>query len=250
VFYNRERISKSTFTPASVDRRRSMHNTAMMKHPFGTNDDAASNESEPTMRIDEKPSTGWRPLANESENLEELELDSILAQELNRMNLKQRELLYEEIHGVDEIVHETPHFLNEKLVAFEYAIRCISQKPAYELAAEISPQFVSDLRFRLMFLRVEDAFDANKAAMRCVNYMEEKHSLFGTEPLTRRLFLSDLSENDMVCLKSGALQVLPQRDRAGRPLMGNFRNLIPRCYKEVNNMVGSVVGRNFVSQQA
>jgi hypothetical protein len=70
-----------------------------------------------------------------------------------------------------------------------------------------------------------------------VKFMEEKKKLFGAETLTRPLFLSDLSKDDMVCLKSGALQALPARDSAGRAMLGNFRNLIPRSYKEVDNMV-------------
>ena len=163
-------------------------------------------------------------------------VDAVLAQELNRLNLQQRETLYEEIHGVDKIIDESPQFLHDKLAAFNNAILSIEEKPAYNLAYGIKSQYVEDPRFRLMFLRA-DSYDAALAANRCVNYLEEKHRLFGSGPLARRLFLSDLSKDDMVCLKSGALQVLPQRDKSGRAICGNFRNLIPRSYKVVDNMV-------------
>ena len=138
-------------------------------------------------------------------------------------------------------------------------------------AFKISPGYVTDPTWRLMFLRAS-AYDSENAAQRCVKFMEEKNRLFGPGPLARRLFLSDLSDDDMVCLTSGALQVrevskssishaficptdasfadllllisslqvLPQRDTRGRAVVGNFRNLIPRSYKVVDNMVGSL----------
>ena len=214
-----------------------------MKLYCGGNDDSISSSHQTMVFVNDKASSQFTVDANESGGgVDENATDSILARELNGMDLEEREAMYEEIHGVDKITPETPQFLHEKLLAFEHEMRRISSKPAYDLAAEISPEFVSDLSFRLMFLRVA-CYDEEKAAIRCVKFMDEKMRLFGREPLARRLCVSDLSEDDMVCLKSGALQVLPQRDRAGRAVLGNFRNLIPRSYKVVDNMVGFREGR-------
>ena len=164
------------------------------------------------------------------------DVDAILASELNQLSMKERERVYEEIHGVDEVIAETPEFVAVKLAALDSALRRIPSKPAYDQAESMSSEYVSDPKFRLMFLRA-DAFDAEKAAARLVMFMEEKKKMFGPQTLVRRIMLSDFSKDDMVCLKSGALQALPVRDRAGRAIMGNFRNLIPKCYKEVDNMV-------------
>jgi hypothetical protein len=162
--------------------------------------------------------------------------ETILARELNQLSMEERELIYEEIHGVDKIIEETPEFVSERLAALDQELRKISFKPAYEQAKKMSEKYVTDRKFRLMFLRA-DYFDPNKAATRLVKFMEEKLKMFGPETLVRPLYLSDLNEDDRACLKAGALQALPVRDRAGRAILGNFRNLIPRCYKEVDNMV-------------
>jgi hypothetical protein len=172
----------------------------------------------------------------ETEEWKKHNIDAILAQELNQLSMKERELICEEIHGVDEIIEETPEFIYERLATLDQELHKISFKPAYEQAKKMSEMYVTDYKFRLMFLRA-DSFDPNKAATRLVKFMEEKLKMFGQETLVRPLYLSDLNEDDRVCLKAGALQALPVRDRAGRTVLGNFRNLIPRCYKEVDNMV-------------
>jgi hypothetical protein len=179
-------------------------------------------------RLDEKRTPDMK--------MDEKDVDALLARELNDMSMKERNAIYEEIHGVDKIVDETPEFVSLRLAALEEELQRIAKKPAYEQAERASKQYVTDRRFRLMFLRSEH-FDPQKAAIRLVKFMEEKKKLFGAKTLTRPLFLSDLSKDDMVCLKSGALQALPARDSAGRAMLGNFRNLIPRSYKEVDNMV-------------
>lgn len=45
-------------------------------------------------------------------------LDNLLAKELNQLSLGEREQIYEEIHGVNQVVEESPAFVNEKLFTF------------------------------------------------------------------------------------------------------------------------------------
>ena len=70
-----------------------------------------------------------------------------------------------------------------------------------------------------MFLHVEDG-NAKAAALKIVKHFQLKAQLFGSGPvLCRKVILSDLSQHDMLALESGAVQVLPTRDVAGRTIV-------------------------------
>jgi hypothetical protein len=175
-------------------------------------------------------------LTEQHSKVDSSNVDSLLAKELNQLSMRERETIYEEIHGVDKGVEETPELDAASLAYLDQELRKIPFKPAYDQAARLSPHYVTDRKFCLKFLRA-DSFDPKKAAIRLVKFMEEKLKLFGPKTLVREVYLSDMNKDDITCLKSGCLQLLPLRDRAGRAILGNFRNLIPRCYKDVENMV-------------
>jgi hypothetical protein len=81
-----------------------------------------------------------------------------------------------------------------------------------------------------MFLRAE-YYKAKPAATRLVSYMEGKLKLFGQDALTRNLYLSDLGEDGKTCLKTGVMQMLPQRDTSGRAVMFDMHAILPNCGK-------------------
>jgi CBS-domain-containing membrane protein len=166
------------------------------------------------------------------------DVDALLAKELNQMTFQQRELMYEEIHGVDQIHEETEDFLNARLAALEQEIRRLPERELYEQAERISKAYVTDRKFRLMFLRAE-YHDPRKAAVRLVRFLEGKVQFFGPETLARNLYLSDLDDDDFAFLKSGILQLIPVRDRAGRAIFADFNMQSQssfRC-KSVDNVV-------------
>lgn len=142
-------------------------------------------------------------------------LDSIMALELNSMSFQERGLAYEEIHGVDDIVAETPEFVAEKLAALDEALFCIKNKPAYDQAVQANREYVKGHKFRLMFLRSE-RFNCEKAASRLVNFVEGKLQYFGPDSLGRPILFRDLDRDDVAALKTGYVQLLPSRDSAGR----------------------------------
>jgi hypothetical protein len=148
-------------------------------------------------------------------------IDALMANDLNQMSLKERDLLYEQIHGVDERIEETPDFVTECLQMLDLRLSAIAKKPAYNLAFHTSKDYVTDRKFRLMFARAE-CFDAQKAAMRLARFMDLKLELFGEKALTRPLYLSDLDKESFEFLKSGGIQMLPARDRAGRMILGDY----------------------------
>jgi hypothetical protein len=146
------------------------------------------------------------------------ETDALLAKELNQLSMKEREEVYHDIHGVAEIIEETPEFVEIKLKELELELAKIPIKKAYNQAKEKSPEFVTSIRNCLMFLRA-DRFDATEAAARMVRYYEEKLHLFGPERLARDLRMKDLKEEERSSLESGYVQLLPGRDRAGRAII-------------------------------
>jgi hypothetical protein len=166
------------------------------------------------------------------------DVDFLIAKELNEMSFEERELACEEIHGVDAIIEEKPEFVEQHLEAMELELCNIPRKPAYDEALRISGCYVTDRKFRLMILRSE-YFDARKAAIRLVKYLQGKVDYFGPGVLVRPLYLTDLDENDRKTLNSGYLQILPARDRAGRAVLGNFKKLTTECYKSPENLVRS-----------
>jgi hypothetical protein len=144
--------------------------------------------------------------------------DAILAKELHELSLKQRERVFEEIHGVvGSYFNEDPTNLTLRFSELDEEIKKIKKKPEYERALFLSPRYVRDADFRLNFLRA-DGFDTSKAAQRMVNYFQHKMELFGEEKLVKKISLDDLDEDDIAELSTGSFQFLPQKDRSGRPI--------------------------------
>jgi len=164
-------------------------------------------------------------------------VNSLLAAELNQMTTEERGAVYEQLHGVREIVHETPELQSTQLHRLEQEIQRIPNKLAYEQALEISTEYISSTAFRMMFLRTFE-FDAAAAAKKLVSFVKLKRDLFGPAVSARRVFLSDMNADDIETLESGMFQALPTRDCAGRFVAGNFRTLIPsKPYKTTENAV-------------
>jgi hypothetical protein len=155
---------------------------------------------------------------------------------MNQLSLQERERTFDEIHGVQPIVQETPQLITWALHQFQVAVSRIPQKPAYLVALQQSEAYVKSPQFALMFLRAA-SFDINAAAQKCVNFCQGKLDLFGLEPLTRSLQLSDLDPDDLACLRSGAYQILPARDSAGRFIIVDFHLTMPQCYRSPQNLV-------------
>ena len=154
--------------------------------------------------------------------------------ELNELSIQERKRALEDVHGVGESVKETPDLVKESLERFQVEIMKIKTKSAYEKAVFMSPSFVKDTDFQLMFLRA-DFFDPKKAAKRMVNYFSHKLRLFGLDRLVKPITLDDLDEDDLRDMLSGSLQVLPHKDRSGRTIVVSFHE--KHGYKTFGNHV-------------
>eukprot|EP00526_Cylindrotheca_closterium_P009688 CAMPEP_0113622620 /NCGR_PEP_ID=MMETSP0017_2-20120614/11600_1 /TAXON_ID=2856 /ORGANISM="Cylindrotheca closterium" /LENGTH=420 /DNA_ID=CAMNT_0000532473 /DNA_START=31 /DNA_END=1290 /DNA_ORIENTATION=- /assembly_acc=CAM_ASM_000147 len=146
-------------------------------------------------------------------------IDSLIANALNQLSLDERETVYYEMHGVDEIVQETPGLVETSLNRLELELERIKHTHrkaiAYRMAEEMSPEYVQDQTLRMKFLRSEK-FDVQKSAERMIRFFDCKLHFFGQAKLCQDITLQDLDKDDLKSLKAGYMQILPIRDRAGR----------------------------------
>lgn len=186
--------------------------TSAFDRPFVevAEDDPAKYELEIGAELEPQPDS---KLPNDEETV-----DKILASEMSQLSVQDREKLYHEVHGVADVQAEDPHFVDGCLAKMADRLSKIRKKPAYDKAVYVDAPYVEDPSFRLMFLRAE-AFDPYASAVRMVRHFEEKYKLFGLEKLCKDIVLSDLNEHDQGIIRSGAMQLLPARDRGGRAVI-------------------------------
>lgn len=170
------------------------------------------------------------------------ETESVLAKTLNSMSLQERSQVLEDVHGVSKPIDETPAFLSKSLAALDEAI-ALEKTPLYENALMQNRKYLEDNAFRLMFLR-SVSFNVASAATRLMSFLKQKALYFGEEKLTKEITLEDLSVDDMESLESGAIQVLPEKDTAGRGVLVVLPIL--RRYKSQLNFVSAVVQPNSI----
>jgi hypothetical protein len=146
-------------------------------------------------------------------------VDTILAQELSRLPLEDRNKIQEEIHCVRSMApEETVHSVRIALWRLDQELEDLptANKQAYLNAkSTCSDPFVLRDDIRLCFLRAE-LFDPTKAALRYTKYLNMLAKYFGTVALQRRIRFSDLSKKEQDLCRDGQTQCLPSRDRAGR----------------------------------
>lgn len=162
------------------------------------------------------------------ESEKEIEIaEKILCAELEKLSLIDHEQALFDIHGLPQYHNEDPPNIDKYLQELEKELRMIEDKEAYDYAKYLNEDYVNDPSFRLMFLR-SDLFDPRLAAQRMVYHFELKKELFGDgDILVRDVCLSDLNPSDIAALESGFLQVLRQRDAAGRPIFFTTPMLCP-----------------------
>jgi hypothetical protein len=145
-------------------------------------------------------------------------MDDLIASEMNKMTLKEREEAMFDVHGVSKVIEEAPDMVARKLEELESILakkRTNKKTAAYNLAVSMSSDYVKDRKFLLMFLRA-DRFHAEKAAWRVISHFHKKLELFGSSKLCKDITLKDLQPSAMEVLETGHCTLLPTRDQADR----------------------------------
>jgi len=158
-----------------------------------------------------------------------LNVDNLLANQLDRLHFTQRNAIFEEIHGVTSMaVEETPELLAESLVQLKTELDAMDEKTrnSYDIVSRqesnnYSQNFVNSNDFLLRFLRCE-LFDPRKAAVRLVSFFNFLKEVYGEDALqyfdgSMNFFTG--SPEVYPGFRKGYTQMLPFRDRSGRKVI-------------------------------
>ena len=160
-------------------------------------------------------------------------VDALLSKDLHQLSLTDRNAIGEEVHGVSLLTpEETPQFLEKSLVRLSEELDRIPNEKlskASYLRSQLLPwTYVNSRDFRLRFLR-SDLFDAKKAAHRIVMFLDIASELFGPDVLQRPIQMKDFPKGEEQLFRIGNVQVLPFRDRSGRPIFAWVGDFTASC---------------------
>jgi len=143
---------------------------------------------------------------------------------MRNLSVEKREIVLEETNGIPRSNLEDPAEINAWLGVLDNYINNLKRGTVYEVAEAMDRQFVTNQDFRLMFLR-SVRYDPKAAAEQIIKFLDLKRGLFGQSKLVSKITLEDLTENDIEYLKSGSIQILPERDSAGRKVVLDLAHL-------------------------
>jgi hypothetical protein len=193
-------------------------------------------------------STSWSFQSPESYTDKERaarETQTYIADALQNMSLQDREKIYHEVHGVEEVVEETPDFLERSFAALKEELNSLvlahegnmpkssrsnTSCAALARAQQLDHDYVHSPFIYKAFLRSE-RFDVKAAAIRMVGWFEMKAWCFGVlHPNDDKYLCQDITQamltpGDIESIRKGCNQVLPRRDRSGRCVYLNLPHL-------------------------
>lgn len=162
-------------------------------------------------------------------------MDALIASELKSLSLEERAAVYEDVHGVaPPTEEETPEAIANWIERFKEILRKNRSKAEYEKAAFLNPDYVTDPKILMIFIRAED-YDIKAAVQRIINHYKHKLELFGIDKLARPITFEDLDEDDKAAAMTGFYQKLDLPDQSGRPVLITFPHLMN--FKTVINQV-------------
>jgi hypothetical protein len=159
-----------------------------------------------------------------------------LAKEMNELSVQEREQVFDDIHGVADVLEETAELLLTSIRALDRSIAS-SRHKALTRAMFLRPELESDNQFKLMFLRATE-FNVKAALKRICAHFQKKVELFGEDKLVKDITISDLSEEDLEYHK--AMITLPQKDQTGRSVLLYVPTLIDWKHLSVKSLVRSL----------
>eukprot|EP00980_Cylindrotheca_fusiformis_P015321 scaffold4282_cov112-Cylindrotheca_fusiformis.AAC.4 len=160
----------------------------------------------------------------------------MVAQAMLELSAEEREKALEEIHGVVEVDEEDPDFMASCLDELDNCLAATKSGTAYELAEQMNYDYVSNNRFRTMFLR-STRYEPRDAAEKLIGFLDYKKELFGVENLVHDITLDDLSPDDRALMEVGYVQFGKTHDRNGRPILCTCEKVKLRYSKSAENSV-------------
>ncbi|KAG7338204.1 hypothetical protein IV203_025116 [Nitzschia inconspicua] len=148
--------------------------------------------------------------------------DSIIAQQMSKMSVQEREQVYCDLHGVREELNETPVLVFQSMERMkDHLQKLVSQgrASAYHQAVQQNAHYCHKPDNLTKFLRAE-SMDPIQAALRMARHYDSKRELFGVDKLAKDITQDDLEDSpeDLQTLYGGQSQIVCKRDRAGRAI--------------------------------
>ncbi|CAJ1941327.1 unnamed protein product [Cylindrotheca closterium] len=166
------------------------------------------------------------------------EIDKMVAQAMLELSPQDRERALEELHGVVEVDTEDPSFISSCLDDLDNCLATTKANTAYAEAERMSHAYVSNNRFRMMFLR-SVRYVPQDAAERMINFFEYKKELFGRDKMVQDLTFEDLHPDDRPTMEGGYIQVSPIKDQVGRPIIFFFEKVKQQYTQQAENAIRS-----------
>jgi len=121
--------------------------------------------------------------------------DAELAAEMNALTFEERQAMEADIHGVSDIIKETPEFLKEHISQMQEELSKLNpRRQAWDRAVFLRPSLAEDQRLYIMCLRAR-RFRPHDSALLLAAYFRAKLDLFGDELLIHRITWNDVSED-------------------------------------------------------
>jgi len=119
--------------------------------------------------------------------------DADLAADMNSLTFAERQAMEEDIHGVADVIEETPEFVSSKIEEMKQALANLNsqQRQAWDRAVFLRPALALDGLFHLIFLRAR-RFQASEAASLMAAYLRAKRDLWGDDLLIQRITWDDV----------------------------------------------------------
>jgi len=119
--------------------------------------------------------------------------DADLAAALNALTFAERQAMEADIHGVDDVIEETPVFVADKIEKMRQALERINsrQRQAWDRAVFLRPALARNDTVHLTFLRAR-RFRPEDAAEMMVAHFQAKRELFGDDLLIHRITWDDV----------------------------------------------------------
>ena len=150
--------------------------------------------------------------------LDDENTEKFLSEKLNKLSLEERNRAMYELHGITDEQKEALEINEKKLVEMTQILDHTDETKAaaYRMALAMDQEYVE--RIKLLCLHT-DYHDSQKAAARMLAFFNFKLGLFGAGSIARDITFDDFKEEDKVAIREGCMQLLPERDRAGRAVV-------------------------------
>lgn len=161
------------------------------------------------------------------------EKPNCLVRELNQMPSDYQRSAGQDVVGL-KVPDEVEDVPSERIQQLEIEISKLdeTERQVFDLAMQLNETFTRSMM--MPFLRSVEG-SAKRAAKRITRHFRRKLEIFGRGKLVKTIEISDLNDDDLEALYSGGFQVLPMKDRAGRPIL--FGRYTCMKYRHTDNMV-------------